>query len=61
METPWQPKPPIDKETALRRLRNRWNELGDRFPTFRGDIPWATYMHANLRFCMRHGLLETYD
>jgi hypothetical protein len=51
----------IDKQTAVRRLTNRWREQCELYPTMREEIPLALYVRRNLPGVMRDGLLADYD
>ena len=42
----------LDKQTATRRLTNRWLEQVECFPTMRKDVPLKKYLSANLPFIM---------
>src|SRR5579862_6590692 len=51
---------PIDHETAVRRLTNRYREQCAEFTATR-EITLADYVRRNLRVTMRDGLLADYD
>lgn len=38
----------IDRQTAIRRLTNRWHEQVEHFPLMRHEIPLDLYIRANL-------------
>ena len=52
---------PIDRQTAVRRLTNRYREQSDLFPTMRDSVPLALYIRRNVGHVMREGLLESYN
>ena len=52
---------PCDKETATRRLTNRWNDQTLQFPVMRKDVPLDLYIRRNLRTVMRDDLLKAYE
>lgn len=51
----------LDRETAVRRLTNRWLEQCELFPLMREDIPLKRWIAVNIAFCRRHELLKEYD
>ena len=51
----------IDKQTATRRLKNRWLEQVELFPTMRDEIPLKPYISQNVRHVMVHDLLQDYN
>lgn len=51
---------PIDRQTAVRRLTNRYNEQCELFPRTR-EIPLKLYIRRNVSHVMREGLLESYN
>jgi hypothetical protein len=42
----------IDRQTAIRRLTNRWIEQCEFYPTMRDAIPLKVYLRANLPFVL---------
>ena len=52
---------PCDKETATRRLTNRWNDQTMQVPVMRKDVPLDLYIRRNLRTVMRDNLLCEYE
>lgn len=50
----------IDRQTAVRRLTNRWLEQVEAFPAMRHEIPLALYVRRNLQAVMKGGLLRDY-
>lgn len=50
-----------DRQTATRRLANRWREQVDLFPDMRTDIPLALYIRRNIATVMRNDLLIDYS
>ena len=52
---------PIDRETAVRRLTNRYNEQCERFPTMQNDISLELWLSRNLAYVQKGDLLKQYE
>ncbi len=50
-----------DRQTAIRRLTNRWHEQAEKFPTMRQDTPLDMYVAMNYRTVMADDMLKDYD
>jgi hypothetical protein len=51
----------ISRALAKTRLRKRWKEQVDRYPTMANDIPLDTYIAANWRRVAENDFLADYD
>lgn len=51
----------ISRALAETRLRKRWKEQAETFPTFAHDIPLDLYLKRNVAAVMENGYLESYD
>ncbi len=51
----------ISRPLAETRLRKRYREQIEKFPTMAKDLPLDTYIRANVQRVMEHGFLADYD